>query len=425
MNIIKYTIKTLLVFLFLLAPISVYAACTYCSEREDCSGTIKCENFDHDAPYTFDCTPLQDDCTDTWGQWSSVGYAAATASEISSLQAHSGSYSIRQRKAAGVGGTYEISIPLGSNVTEFYLRFYIYFGDGWASRGDGEVNHMIFLETASSANLAIDVIGRPGGALYFATHRYNPGEAYQLVSYDITQHLGEWICVEWHYDFSDYTSQYWINGVLTEDGTFTQGSYSQVDNFIISGFCVHSKSYYQDFYIDDFVIADSYIGLSVPAGGVTGTIVPGGCTESEVVAGGKYIDITVTGTTWVAAGATFNAQRQNILNGITAATSPANGWNDEWRDKEAVTAVVRTDDNNVRVTMSSQAAISGTFDIPSNISITCTIPGTATEAGNPITATPNFVISAEQIGVESVSGVYDATGPGWTFDATGPSVVAP
>lgn len=162
-------------------------------------------------------------------------------------------------------------------------------------------------------------------------------------------------------------------------------------------------------------------------GEVTGTIIPGGCTESEVVAGGKDIVITISGTEWVAAaGSAFDDQRQNIIDGITAATSPANGWNAEWRDKEAVTAVVRTDDYVVTVTMSSQVAISGTFDIAGNQTVTITIPGSAiTGTDDPVTATPNFVVSAEVIGGESVSATYDATGPGVAYDASGIVITAP
>ena len=39
-------------------------------------------------------------------------------------------------------------------------------------------------------------------------------------------------------------------------------------------------------------------------------------TEADIVAGGKRIILTLTGDTWVAAGATFDAQRQAIINGL-------------------------------------------------------------------------------------------------------------
>ena len=108
---------------------------------------------------------------------------------------------------------------------------------------------------------------------------------------------------------------------------------------------------------------------------------------------------------------------------MSAPTSPANGWNAEWRGKEVVTAVVRTDDHVVTITMSSQAAIGGTFDIAANIDITGTIPGSAIiGTDDPVVCTPTFQISAEQTGAEGVTSVYDATGPAATYDATGPAV---
>jgi hypothetical protein len=68
-----------------------------------------------------------------------------------------------------------------------------------------------------------------------------------------------------------------------------------------------------------------------PAGVVlTGTVLTEDDTadETDIVAGGRTIILTLTSETWVAAGATFNAQRQNIINGLTAATDYYTGWNE-------------------------------------------------------------------------------------------------
>ena len=60
---------------------------------------------------------------------------------------------------------------------------------------------------------------------------------------------------------------------------------------------------------------------------LTGTAISGGVLESEIVTGGETIIITLTGDTWVAAGATFDAQRQNIIDGMDSAQTEEFGWN--------------------------------------------------------------------------------------------------
>lgn len=64
--------------------------------------------------------------------------------------------------------------------------------------------------------------------------------------------------------------------------------------------------------------------------------------ESTVIAGGEAIVITLTNDTWV--GATFNAQRQNILDGITGTT---------FISSQGVGTVVRTSDTVVTITLSA------------------------------------------------------------------------
>lgn len=127
---------------------------------------------------------------------------------------------------------------------------------------------------------------------------------------------------------------------------------------------------------------------------ITGTA-GDGCAEADIVAGGETIVITLTGDTWVASGATFNAIRQDIIDGLDSAQSETNGWNAEVRDKEAVTAVVRTSDTVVTITLSAAAA----YQITANETITVTVPGTAVTGGNPITATPTFNVTADAPGM--------------------------
>ncbi len=126
-----------------------------------------------------------------------------------------------------------------------------------------------------------------------------------------------------------------------------------------------------------------------PSAALTGTVTAA-ITEADIVTGGKTIILTLTNDTWVAAGATFDAQRQNIINGIDSAQAETNGWDAEVKAKEVVGAVVRTSATVVTITLTAQAG----YNITATETITATIPATALVGGNAIVATPTFAITA-------------------------------
>ena len=161
----------------------------------------------------------------------------------------------------------------------------------------------------------------------------------------------------------------------------------------------------------------------VASGGsaVSGTIILGGCTESEIFSGGKTIVVTIVGTTLVATFGADNAITTAFIQGFDSAQSEAAGWNAEVRDKMTYTAVTRTDANTATVVLPATAG----YQITSAETITLTIPATSTEAAEVIVATPTFVISAEYVGAESVSAVYNASGPSMTYNASGITITAP
>ena len=143
---------------------------------------------------------------------------------------------------------------------------------------------------------------------------------------------------------------------------------------------------------------------------VTGTL-SDGATEAEIRAGGQTAILTLTGDTWVASGATFNAQRSAIIQGFDSASAGANGWNAEIRDKEVVGAVVRTSDTVVTVTFTANTA----YNISANETITVTVPGAALTGTNPITATPTFTItSGSDSDIATTSDAGIRTGNGFT-----------
>lgn len=128
--------------------------------------------------------------------------------------------------------------------------------------------------------------------------------------------------------------------------------------------------------------------ISGATAALTGTVTT--ATEADIVAGGKTIILTLTGDTWVAAGATFDAQRQNIINGLTSAQSEATGWNLVPKALQGVAGVVRTSDTVVTITLDAQA----TYNITATETITATIPSTALTGAVAIVAAPTFSVTA-------------------------------
>jgi hypothetical protein len=111
--------------------------------------------------------------------------------------------------------------------------------------------------------------------------------------------------------------------------------------------------------------------------------------ERNIVEGGNTIILTLTDETWVAAGTTFNAARAAIIAGIDSAQSGAGGWDAKVKAVIGVATVVRTSSTVVTVTL---PAISD-YDITAAETITATVPGAALTAGNPLVASPTFVIT--------------------------------
>ena len=129
------------------------------------------------------------------------------------------------------------------------------------------------------------------------------------------------------------------------------------------------------------------VGAAVSAA-ITGTITAS-VTETDIVTGGKTTIITLTGDTWVASGATFNAQRQAIINGCTSAQTELTGWNNEVRDNEAVNSVVRTSDTVCTITWTAATS----YDITAQEEITVTVPASAlVTSASAVVAAPTFTV---------------------------------
>ena len=93
-------------------------------------------------------------------------------------------------------------------------------------------------------------------------------------------------------------------------------------------------------------------------------------TEASVISGGGTIVLTLINEMWVASGATFDAERQSIINGLDSAQAEANGWDAVVKAGLAVTDVVRTSDRVVTVTLPAFAG----YNITANETVTATVP---------------------------------------------------
>lgn len=105
---------------------------------------------------------------------------------------------------------------------------------------------------------------------------------------------------------------------------------------------------------------------------LTGTVTT--ATELDIITGGKTIILTLpSGYSWVTSGATFDAQRQNIINGLTSAQAEANGWNNAVKPTLTVGDVVRTSASVVTITLDAVP----TYSITADETITASVPTTA------------------------------------------------
>lgn len=130
-------------------------------------------------------------------------------------------------------------------------------------------------------------------------------------------------------------------------------------------------------------------------------------TEADIVAGGKTIILTLTGDTFVASGATFDAQRANIIAGLDSAQSELLGWDNVVKALQGVSGVVRTSDTVCTITLDAQA----TYSITADETITATIPASALSGGVAVVAAPTFQVTE--------GGAYILTADAATFTLTG------
>lgn len=150
----------------------------------------------------------------------------------------------------------------------------------------------------------------------------------------------------------------------------------------------------------DFKTYESAASTSAAVTGTGGS----GMSGAEVRAGAKTLIITMTGDTFVAAGASFDAARQAILDGIVAATSPTWGWN-VVRASIPTSAVVRTSATVCTITLPALAG----YQSNTTETLTITVPAAALVLAAPVVATPTVAIARTVTDLSPV-GDYNMTG---------------
>jgi len=110
--------------------------------------------------------------------------------------------------------------------------------------------------------------------------------------------------------------------------------------------------------------------LMITHGNNTGTF----GTADAFHSAGKTLIVNLAGTKFVASGGTFDAQRQNIINGLVGNLGTATDWNTAVKGNMAVTEVVRTDDDTITITF---GAHTGYAPSAATETITVTIPASA------------------------------------------------
>ena len=112
--------------------------------------------------------------------------------------------------------------------------------------------------------------------------------------------------------------------------------------------------------------------------------------EGDIRTGGLTIILTVADDVWVATGATFDAIRQDIIDGLDSDQAEINGWDARVKAEVAVTDVVRTSGTVVTITLPAFA----NYNITVDETIEATVPASALVGAVGDIASPVFNVGA-------------------------------
>lgn len=352
-------------------------------------------------------------------------------------------------------GTTELILPLGLTAPTMIRGFSPFINAGTITGGVGELGRNISIDTATLdggvviASDADDIITSTSSCTILLIRRSKDTVAresmlfgYAVSAADRVLTHAPWSDGNLYWDFGgtgasqrisvafaksttpDYLAfvagptkgrEVWRNGIkIVGDATKTGARVATAANFRIGA--VGTNSDLEEFYyfhvlnreLSDIELKSWYekpwqifapqasrflfSSVATATAALTGTVTT--ATEADIVTGGRTIVLTLTGDTWVAAGATFDGQRQNIINGIDSAQAEATGWDAVVKALQGVAGVVRTNDNVVTITLDAQS----TFNITATETITNIVPASALTGAVALTASPTFNVTAVNAG---------------------------
>jgi hypothetical protein len=262
-------------FYLMLALLTVVGAILVCTTA---TGATVFFSTDWETGTPDACWPCKtSSCTSSFNGWIRGDWNSTfTSCGRSSTLANSGTYSYYQYRASGAAATCDIYQNFKTpEPRTIYLRFYLYLTTNWNSWQSSDYVHLLFTNSARSntgfrLNFTGDGQYNCGGNKIHMVPEGHGGKAWDWGStwntcaIDMKQYIGAWHAFEYKMEISgsNVILTEWIDGVLTR-GPITgpgQDSSGVFSSIIISGWENTASPHVFDFYIDDIVVADSYIG---------------------------------------------------------------------------------------------------------------------------------------------------------------------
>jgi hypothetical protein len=267
----------------------------------DCSNPdpdwILCENWDIGTPpANFPCYESECGNDHTWRGWyegDTSHQEEGRATGLSTSITHSGIRSMHVVRLAGEERSKDLYHTISPSPSKVYIRWYQYFSSNWNSFGTqgSEFIHMIFTNSARSGtgwriNLRHHVGNDypytcEGGMFMAFQDNSNELGPWSGGCFNIKSHLNEWIAFEVMADTASNRISFWINGQQYLNNVPMSISQSNFNTIILSGWSSSKTFYTGDYYIDDIVVSNSYVGLAEE--GPT-TCPDGSCTSGETCA---------------------------------------------------------------------------------------------------------------------------------------------
>ena len=241
------------------------------------------ETWDNGTPNA--CWPCKTiPCSSSFNGWTQGTEVLFPQVGLSTTQAHSGTRSFYQYRPSGSTGSCDInhvfSTPYPSTI---YLRFYLYMTSNWNTSETDNASwmHWIFTNTRrANTSFRMNMVTNrewglcPPGAVCILPEG-DGGVQWWNTSWpagiNLKSIIGAWTCFEYKMQISgsNIVLTEWINGAQTR-GPITgpgQDATGDFHDIAFSGWENTGANYTADHYIDDIVVADSYIGCTGSSGG--------------------------------------------------------------------------------------------------------------------------------------------------------------